>query len=232
MSDLEAAFYGSSVEFPDVSQALEEPNGLLAVGGQLEPETLLQAYRQGIFPWYSEGQPILWWSPDPRMVLYPAELRVSRSLRRTRRRGAWRVSMDEAFPAVIKACAGPRLDDSGTWITPAILTAYIRLHELGWAHSVEVWWEGQLAGGLYGIAIGQVFFGESMFHHVRDASKLALVSLVRQLQSWDFRLIDCQVASPHLSSLGAREIPRRQFIDLLKRWGEAPQRSIDWRFSG
>ena len=203
-------------DFPDVSQALKEPNGLLAVGGQLAPQALLQAYRQGIFPWYSEGQPILWWSPDPRMVLYPEEIRVSRSLRRSFNRGGWRLSMDEAFAAVIRACAFSREGDPGTWITPAMMAAYIRLHDLGWAHSVEVWRQGELVGGLYGMAIGRVFFGESMFHRYSNASKVAIVGLCRWLQKWRYALIDCQVRTEHLASLGAEEISRSRFIRMIQ----------------
>ncbi|HHH35934.1 MAG TPA: leucyl/phenylalanyl-tRNA--protein transferase [Gammaproteobacteria bacterium] len=203
--------------FPDVTQALREPNGLLAVGGRLSPDCLLRAYRRGIFPWYSEEQPILWWSPDPRMVLFPDELRISRSLRKTLRRGIYRVSVDRAFPEVIAACAAPRRDEPGTWITAEMEAAYCHLHREGWAHSVEVWAGDALVGGLYGVAIGRVFFGESMFHRRRDASKVALVSLVERLRQWHFALIDCQVASDHLATLGAREIPRAHFIELLDR---------------
>lgn len=204
-------------DFPPVSQALTDPNGLLAVGGRLSSTCLLRAYRQGIFPWYCESQPILWWSPDPRMVLFPGELRISRSLRKTLRRGHYRVTVDQAFSEVIAACAAPRRGEPGTWITPEMQAAYCRLHREGWAHSVEVWAGDELAGGLYGVAIGRVFFGESMFHRRRDASKVALVALVEHLRRWHFALIDCQVASDHLATLGAREIPRAHFIELLDR---------------
>ena len=201
--------------FPDVELALSEPDGLLAIGGDLTAPRLLDAYRQGIFPWYGQGQPILWWSPDPRLVLFPDELRISRSLRRTLRRGLFEVSMDSDFEGVIGACAGPREGTDGTWITRAMQTAYIGLHEAGHAHCVECRLDGELAGGLYGVSIGRVFFGESMFAHTSDASKVAFVWLVRQLQRWGFRLIDCQVHTRHLASLGARDIPRRQFSRML-----------------
>ena len=201
--------------FPDVGLALTEPDGLLAIGGDLSVSRLLEAYRQGIFPWYGQGQPILWWSPDPRLVLFPEALRVSRSLRKTLRKGHFAVTLDTDFPAVISACAGPRAGEDGTWITRAMQLAYTRLHESGHAHSVECRLDGELVGGLYGVAIGRVFFGESMFARTSDASKVAFVWLVRQLQRWDFRLIDCQVHTGHLASLGARDIPRRQFSRLL-----------------
>lgn len=205
-------------EFPPVEEALAEPNGLLAVGGSLTPRRLLQAYRHGIFPWYSEGQPVLWWSPDPRMVLYPGDLRISRSLRKTLAATAFRVTFDHAFERVIRACAAARGDEAGTWITEEMVAAYCRLHQLGHAHSVEVWCGEELVGGLYGVAIGRVFFGESMFHRRRDASKIALVRLVEALRTAGVEVIDCQVASAHLASLGAVEIPRRKFIVELERW--------------
>lgn len=215
--------------FPDVTQALREPNGLLAVGGRLSPHCLLRAYRRGIFPWYSEEQPILWWSPDPRMVLFPDELRISRSLRKILRRGIYRVSVDRAFPEVIAACAAPRRDEPGTWITAEMEAAYCRLHRQGWAHSVEVWAGDELVGGLYGVAIGRIFFGESMFHRRSDASKVALVTLVERLRQWGYGLIDCQVATAHLASLGAREIPRARFVSLLDRLcGETGEMPAGW----
>ncbi len=217
-------------DFPDVSRALVEPNGLLAVGGKLSPECLMRAYRHGIFPWYSEDQPILWWSPDPRMVLFPHELRVSRSLRKTLRRGQYRITLDEAFPRVIKACAAQRQDDEGTWITAEMMAAYCQLHHQGVAHSVEAWCDGELVGGLYGVAIGKVFFGESMFHRRRDASKVAFVTLVAQLSAWGYGLIDCQVATEHLASLGAREISRQRFIQLLGCYCEEKGRMGPWCF--
>ncbi len=203
--------------FPPVENALENPNGLLAAGGDLSPARLISAYRNGIFPWYSEGEPILWWSPNPRTVIFPAHLKISRSLRRTLRRGEFHVTLDTRFKQVITACAMPRTPDLGTWITPEINHAYCRLHTLGVAHSVEVWKGQVLVGGLYGIAIGRVFFGESMFSHVTDASKVALVYLVRQLERWGYTVIDGQVSSPHLYTLGAEDIPRAAFITLLQK---------------
>lgn len=266
------------LRFPPVEAA--SPEGLLAIGGDLRPERLLEAYRHGIFPWYSDNQPILWWSPDPRTVLTPAKLKVSRSLRKTLRRGAFRVSLDQAFGAVMRACAGPRhtgtyeyreghdctdpggtaprmaeiescreqgpsatpgavAEDagsgrgnqpSGTWITPEMRDAYARLHTLGYAHSVEVWHDEQLVGGLYGVALGAAFFGESMFSHATDASKVAFVHLVRQLEAWGYTLIDCQVASAHLLSLGAVEIPRADFLARLAAALQRPGRPVPWRF--
>lgn len=197
--------------FPDPALAETEPNGLLAVGGDLSPQRLRSAYRLGIFPWYGAGQPILWWSPDPRLVLFPDRLRISRSLRKTLRRGAFTVSLDRDFGAVIRACAAPRPDADGTWILPEIARAYERLHALGLAHSAEAWQGDELVGGLYGVAMGRVFFGESMFTRASDASKVALVHLVRSLAGWGYVLIDCQVYTPHLASLGAVEIPRAEF---------------------
>lgn len=208
--------------------AMEEPNGLLAIGGDLSPQRLIKAYRQGIFPWYNEGQPILWWSPNPRAVLFPGQLKVSRSLSKTLKKDRFVITVDHAFQDVIRACAGPRRDSMGTWITGELEAAYLRLHTLGVAHSVETWVHGELAGGLYGVALGRVFFGESMFHHHRDASKVALVHLVRQLQRWDYRLIDCQVSSGHLASLGAAEIDRAEFLDLLARWSTMTQSPEAW----
>lgn len=210
------------MQFPHPELAMEEPNGLLAVGGDLSPRRLLAAYRLGIFPWYSDGQPILWWTPDPRAVLLPGQLHVSRSLGRTVRRATFEVTADEAFAEVIRACAQPRADQEGTWITEEMAAAYRRLHELGHAHSVESWRGGELVGGLYGIAIGGVFFGESMFSRRTDASKVAFVHLVRQLQAWGFGLIDCQMYSAHLARFGAVEIPRERFMALLERYCEAP----------
>lgn len=197
--------------FPPTEQAFAEPNGLLAAGGSLSPDWLIAAYRRGIFPWYEEGQPLLWWTPDPRMILEPGEMHVSRSLRRTLRRGEFRVSADEAFAEVIDGCAEPRGDLAGTWITPAMRRGYIELHRQGIAHSIEVWRGEELVGGVYGIALGRVFFGESMFSRAADASKVALANLSKLLRIWDFELIDCQVSSPHLVSLGAKEIPRKEF---------------------
>jgi leucyl/phenylalanyl-tRNA---protein transferase len=204
--------------FPPVTTALAEPDGLLAAGGDLSPERLLAAYRRGIFPWYEEGQPILWWSPDPRCVLLPDALKVSRSLSRRLRRGDYEITFDSAFDEVIRACAEPRQGSGGTWITDAMIDAYVRLHTRGWAHSVEVWRQGRLVGGLYGVAIGRVFFGESMFSRATDASKVALVSLVSALLPLGYRMLDCQLPSAHLESLGAAAMPRPMFIDLLQQF--------------
>lgn len=198
--------------FPPVETSTAE--GLLAVGGDLTPERLQDAYRHGVFPWYNPGQPILWWSPDPRAVLYPEKLKISRSLRQTLKRGHLRVSMDTCFRAVMQACAAPReqYPGGGTWITDDMVTAYCALHDLGVAHSIEVWNGRQLVGGLYGVALGGVFFGESMFARETDASKVALVALVSKLREWKFALLDCQLPSAHLASLGAQALPRRLFL--------------------
>ena len=204
--------------FPDVKYALREPDGLLAVGGDLSPTRLIRAYRQGIFPWYSNDQPILWWSPDPRAVLIPEKLKVSHSLHRTLRKNSYTVTTDKAFRRVIKHCAKPRTDGLGTWLTNDMIEAFCRLHELGYAHSVEAWYQDELMGGLYGLAMGRVFFGESMFSRRSDASKVAFVHLVERLQTWGYVLIDCQVASSHLASLGAETMPRHRFITILNRW--------------
>jgi leucyl/phenylalanyl-tRNA--protein transferase len=219
----------NDLRFPPVETST--PEGLVAIGGDLRPERLLAAYRHGIFPWYSEDQPILWWSPDPRTVLFPAKLKISRSLRKTLRQGKFLVSFDQAFGEVMRACAGARGNQPpGTWITPAMLDAYTRLHTLGHAHSVEVWDDGQLVGGLYGVALGAAFFGESMFSRTTDASKVAFAHLVRQLEAWGYTLIDCQVASAHLFSLGAEEIPRAEFLARLAAALVRPGRPAPWRF--
>ncbi|HAA04802.1 MAG TPA: leucyl/phenylalanyl-tRNA--protein transferase [Syntrophobacteraceae bacterium] len=195
---------------------LADSDGLLAVGGDLSPERLLMAYRMGIFPWYAEDTPILWWSPDPRLVLFPDELKISKSLRRVIARGGFRMTVDQVFREVIQRCAEARRDsDAGTWLVPEMIDAYCRLHELGYAHSVESWHQGSLVGGLYGIALGRVFYGESMFTLKTDASKVALVHLVRMLKDLRFELIDCQVTTSHLKSLGARELPRQEFLTAL-----------------
>lgn len=220
---------GAPAEFPDPELALREPDGLLAAGGDLGAERLLAAYRAGIFPWYSEGQPILWWSPDPRAVLFPDRIRITRSLRKTLRSHRYRVSMDTDFAAVIAACAEPRPGQEGTWITAAMRNAYLRLHLRGAAHSVEVWEDGMLVGGLYGVAIGRVFFGESMFTRARDASKVALVHLAGQLQDWGFPLIDCQQTTSHLLTMGAVEIPRREFLLWVREARQLPGRAGPWR---
>lgn len=209
--------------FPDVQQALRDPDGLLAAGGDLSPVRLLKAYRLGIFPWFSDGQPILWWSPDPRMVLFPDELKISRSLAKTLRQQRFKITLDTNLDAVIRQCAEPRQDAQGTWITQDMMTAYNRLHQLGYAHSVEAWQDDQLVGGLYGVALGQIFFGESMFSRVSNASKVAFVYLVRQLKEKSFQLIDCQVETAHLGSLGARNIPRQQFIQILDRYCDSSE---------
>jgi len=214
--------------FPPVSKALRAPNGLLCAGGDLGPGRLVEAYRHGIFPWFSEGDPILWWSPDPRMVLFPAELKVSRSLKKTIARGAYETRVDSAFRAVIEACSAPRDGHAGTWIVPEMVEAYTRLHELGHAHSVESWQDGELVGGLYGVALGRVFFGESMFTRAPDASKVALAALVERLQARGYRVIDCQQATAHLASLGAREIPRKAFAQLLQESIQYPPSGERW----
>ena len=210
--------YRPNEPFPPVEQAEIEPNGLLAVGGDLSSVRLLNAYRSGIFPWYSDDQPILWWSPDPRMVLYPDRLKISRSLAKTLRNRQFVVTFDRAFARVMTACSAPRKKEQGTWITPEMLAAYRELHRIGYAHSVEVWFEEELVGGLYGVSLGCVFFGESMFSIERDASKVALVHLTRLLKERGFQLIDCQVYSPHLVSLGAEEIERTRFCQELEHW--------------
>ncbi len=204
--------------FPDPSQALAQPDGLLAAGGDLSPSRLLEAYRKGIFPWYEEHQPILWWSPDPRTILFPEQLKMSRSLRKILKRNDFKVTVDQAFAAVIRSCAEPRSNQRGTWLTEEMIRAYIRLHAQGHAHSVECWYEGRLAGGLYGVAIGQVFFGESMFSCLDNTSKVALFNLVQFLLKWGYRLIDCQVHSDHMQRLGAISIPRDEFIEKLNEW--------------
>ena len=221
---------GQDLRFPPVEQA--SPEGLLAAGGDLRPERLLEAYRHGIFPWYSDNQPILWWSPDPRTVLFPDKLHISRSLKRSLRPGLFSVTLDRCFRDVMRHCAGPRpqYPDGGTWITAEMLTSYTRLHELGYAHSVETWQEGQLVGGLYGVALGGAFFAESMFTRVSDASKVALISLVRQLQTWGFRIMDCQQSSPHVLAFGAENIPRHNFLDHLTAALNMTERRGHWKF--
>lgn len=201
------------------SPRLANADGILAVGGDLSPERILLAYSLGIFPWYNEGDPILWWSPDPRFVLFPRELKVSKSMRPYFNQGKFQVTLDSQFRNVIEACQGQnRPGQGGTWITPEMLEAYCRLHELGFAHSVEVWQDGQLVGGLYGLSLGKVFFGESMFARVANASKFGFITLVRTLEELGFTLIDCQQETEHLGSLGARSIPREDFQDLLERY--------------
>ncbi|MDH2242465.1 leucyl/phenylalanyl-tRNA--protein transferase [Pseudomonas sp. GD03909] len=214
--------------FPPLETALRDPNGLLAAGGDLSAERLVAAYRHGCFPWYQDGQPLLWWSPDPRTVLYPHELHVSRSLRKRIRQGDYEVTLDRAFSDVIQGCADPRSYSEGTWITPPMQQAYIRLHEIGLAHSVEVWRDEQLVGGLYGLAIGKLFFGESMFSRATDASKVGFVTLVERLREWEFALIDCQMPTRHLESFGARSITREAFADALAAHLDCPS-TADWR---
>ncbi len=219
-----------NLEFPATEQALSYPNGLLAVGGDLSINRLISAYQQGIFPWYEDPQPIMWWSPDPRSVLFPGELNVSRSLRRQMRSRDYRVTADTAFHRVVTQCAAPRARESGTWITNAMGRAYMELHRRGFAHSIEVWDErGQLVGGLYGVAMGAVFFGESMFTRASNASKMALVATVSLLSERGYQVIDCQVESDHLNSMGARNIPRAEF----ERYLGAPYRGeipAPWRY--
>ena len=215
------------LRFPPPDYA--DPDGLLAVGGDLSPERLLLAYSMGIFPWYGEETPILWWSPHPRLVLFPDELKVSRSLQRVIRKGTFQMTMDSAFPDVIAECAQVRARNrEGTWIVPEMSAAYCGLHELGYAHSVETWHQGELVGGLYGVALGHVFYGESMFTKRSDASKVALAHLVHLLRGWHFEMIDCQLTTRHLLSLGAREIPRREFLRLLATAVKAPHQAGSW----
>lgn len=219
---------GSEIAFPPLSRALARPNGLLCAGGDLSPERLLLAYRNGIFPWYSEGEPLLWWSPDPRMVLIPSEFRLANSLRKRLNRQDYTIRCDSAFRDVMAACAAPREGASGTWIVPKMQSAYGRLHELGYAHSVETWIDGRLAGGLYGVAIGRAFYGESMFCRVTDASKIALAHLARYLVHRKFAVVDCQMNTSHLASLGAREIPRAEFVAGLAQWTEEGDAPAQW----
>lgn len=211
--------------FPPLEQALEEPAGLLAAGGDLSSARLVAAYGRGIFPWYSPGQPVLWWSPDPRAVLFPQEFHCSRSLKRTLRGGRFSVSDDRDFEAVIDGCAAPRAASPGTWITSDMRAAYVELHRIGRAHSIEVWRGSELAGGLYGVRLGEVFFGESMFSRERDASKVALAHLASTCARNNVVVIDCQLPSRHLTSLGVRSIPRRQFASLLREHAYAPIRA-------
>ena len=219
---------GASHQFPPLSRALAEPNGLLAAGGDLSPERLCAAYRQGIFPWFSDGQPILWWSPDPRMVLYPNELRISRSLSKSLKKLVFEIRVDTCFRQVMRACAEPRRGQPGTWITAHMIDAYCALHERGLAHSVESWRENRLVGGLYGIAMGRAFFGESMFARESDASKTAFVHLVHHLQGQGFGIVDCQMRTSFLASFGAREIPRSDFVATLKELVNYPTPMDSW----
>ena len=221
---------GDETAFPSPRLALNRPNGLVAIGGTLSRRRLVAAYRQGIFPWFEADQPVLWWSPDPRGVLLPEQVRVRRSLRKRLRNGGFEVTLDTAFDAVITACAAPRAGDLGTWITKDMHDAYSDLHEHGLAHSVEVWQHMRLVGGLYGVSLGRAFFGESMFSRVDDASKVALVCLSRQLRAWGFHFIDCQINSPHLASMGAVDWPRERFLDALEGALAYPDRHGPWQF--
>ena len=219
----------TDLRFPPVD--LASPEGLLAVGGDLCAERLLEAYRHGIFPWYNPDQPILWWSPDPRVVLFPPKLHISRSLHKTLRQNKFAVKLDTEFSRVIQGCAQPRTQGSGgTWITPEMIEAYCVLHEQGLAHSVECWRDEKLVGGLYGVALGGAFFGESMFSRETDASKVAFVYLVRQLQRWGYAIIDCQLPSEHLFSLGAEAIRRHDFMVQLEKALKQPDHQGRWRF--
>ena len=218
------AWLESKDPFPPVERALKNPNGLLAAGGELSVERLLEAYRRGVFPWYSGGEPVLWWSPDPRMVLYCAELKVSRSLAKNVRNKGYEVRIDTDFAAVLEGCS----ERPQTWLGGDMKKAYLRLHRSGYAHSFEAWHEGELVGGLYGVAIGRMFYGESMFSRATDASKVALVALVRELRARGFPLIDCQMHTPLLASLGAREIPRRSFLRELTALVNYPQQPGKW----
>jgi leucyl/phenylalanyl-tRNA--protein transferase len=217
----------NSLSFPPLEKAMREPNGLLAAGGDLSADRLIEAYRHGCFPWFQEGQPILWWSPDPRTVLFPEELHVSRSLAKVMRQAHYQVTFDQDFAAVIKACAAPRLYADGTWITDSMQAAYLELHRRGHAHSVEVWSNGELVGGLYGLAMGQLFFGESMFSRADNASKVGFATLVERLVAWGFVLIDCQVPTDYLHSFGARAIARTTFADYLRQHLDQPT-IADW----
>lgn len=216
-----------SLDFPPLDKAMREPNGLLAAGGDLSADRLIQAYRHGCFPWFEDGQPILWWSPDPRTVLAPAELHVSRSLAKLLRQQKYQVSFDQDFAAVIQACAAPRSYAQGTWITDSMQQAYLELHRRGHAHSVEVWLGDELVGGLYGLAMGRLFFGESMFSRADNASKVGFATLVEHLQAWDFVLIDCQMPTRHLHSFGARSIPRQSFAQYLNQYLDSANKA-DW----
>lgn len=220
---------GLHIPFPAVETALTEPNGLLCAGGDLSPERLIAAYRRGIFPWFGEGDPILWWSPNPRTVLFPGEFILHRSLAKTLRNARYEVRCDTAFGAVLEACAStPRAGQHGTWITQPMRAAYLRLFDMGYAHSVETWIDGRLAGGLYGVAVGHAFFGESMFAHARDASKIALAHLSAFVRERDFGIIDCQMETAHLTSLGARPIARMQFVGLLAALRDAGDPPARW----
>ncbi len=217
--------------FPDPARALREPNGLLAVGGDLSPERLLYGYRYGIFPWYDTGLPILWWSPDPRAIIRPGTLHISRSLHRRMRRGGYDIRFDTAFSQVMEGCAGPRPQhpEGGTWINDEMKEAYGRLHDLGHAHSAEMWRDDALVGGLYGVAVGRVFFGESMFSRVTDASKIVLATLMQHLGRWGYAFMDCQMQTEHLASMGSVPVPRPDFLSLVARHSDEPVHDDAWR---
>ncbi len=231
MSELRLDRLGAEADspFPPTDHALRRPNGLLAWGGGLEPERLLRAYRKGIFPWYSDGEPILWWTPDPRCVLLPGQVHLSSRTRRRFNSACYRVTADTAFAEVMDGCAEPRDGVAGTWITPELKASFVQLHQQGICHSVEVWQDAHLVGGIYGMAQGQVFFGESMFSRAIDASKIALVALCRQLAQWSFGLLDCQVTNQHLLSMGATEIPRADFQARIARLVEQPLQLYSWK---
>jgi leucyl/phenylalanyl-tRNA--protein transferase len=220
-------FLGPADPFPPVEQALEQPDGLLAAGGTLATKRLVEAYRSGIFPWFNDGDPILWWSPDPRTILRPDKVHVSHSLKKRLKKGEYCVSIDCAFVRVLDGCAAPRPGDGGTWLSPAMRRAYTSLHNAGLAHSIEVWMDGELAGGVYGVAIGRMFFGESMFAQRTDASKIGIVVLAQQLARWRFPFIDCQLETAHLLSLGAEHLPRRKFIAEIAQL--VKERAPSWR---
>lgn len=219
----------SNQSFPDVEKSLDDPNGLLAIGGCLSTERLVNAYQHGIFPWFNEGDPILWWSPNPRLVLKPQDLRISRSLKKILRRQEFLITFDNAFLETLHACSSPRENGTGTWITDSMINAYATLHDKGIAHSVEAWYDGKLCGGLYGVALGRVFFGESMFFTRSNASKAAFATLSKYLQIWNYSLIDCQVKTKHLVSLGAIEIKRKEFINQLAIYCKQPVSLLAWK---
>lgn len=218
-------FLGPTDPFPPVDQALDQPDGLLAAGGTLTMKRLVDAYKLGIFPWFNEGDPVLWWSPDPRTVLVPARMHISHSLKKRLKKNNFLVTMDAAFTRVLDGCAAPRADDSGTWLTGQMRRAYTSLHVAGLAHSIEVWMDGELAGGIYGVALGRMFFGESMFSRRTDASKIAMSRLAAQLDRWGFPMIDCQLETEHLMSLGAQHMPRREFVAEVARLVNEPEPS-------
>lgn len=216
--------------FPPISKALKQPSGLLAAGADLTPARIIEAYSQGVFPWFNVDEPVLWWSPDPRMVLFPSELKVSRSLKKVIRNREYEVRLDTAFGRVMQGCAAPRDAQSGTWISPLMIEAYTELHDRGVAHSAETWIDGKLVGGLYGIAIGRMFYGESMYTEVTDASKIAFVHLIWQLKRWGFGLVDCQMKTEHLGRFGAREIARGDFMRRVSKLIQYSPTPTPWRF--